>query len=317
MQSPDFATSNRMLFAVIKNLKEKGMDKTKHYTPISENDLTKLQQPESFDLNDPQQLQQKVFYDIQLNFARRGRENIRELKKSSFTFDMDDSGTEFVELSYHESTKNHQTIEENPTKPRMYANGLITCPVNSLKLLLCKLDPMCDTLFTKSRFGKKFKPTSEEIWFTKKPLGVNSIGEIMKDISKRLKLSKIYTNHCIRATCVTILSNHGVEARHIMRVTGHKSESSLKSYNQDNSVSQKRAISHILSSTSSVSSTSTIGITPFSSSSSSSSVQQTHHSSTVVNNTNESETHQNVPVSSAMHLVISGNSHCTFHFHNN
>ena len=69
---------------------------------------------------------------------------------------------------------------------------------------------------------------------------------MMKKISKRLNLSRIYTNHCIRATCVTMLSAHGLEARHIMRVTGHKSESSLRSYDNDNSEKQKRLISSIL-----------------------------------------------------------------------
>ena len=69
----------------------------------------------------------------------------------------------------------------------------------------------------------------------------------MKAISKRLSISMIYTNHCIRATCVTELSANGLEARQIMRVTGHRCESSLRTYEKDNTVAQKRLTSSILS----------------------------------------------------------------------
>ena len=84
------------------------------------------------------------------------------------------------------------------------------------------------------------------IWLTNAVLGVNSIANFMKQISQRLNLSNIYTNHCIRATVVTLLSAHGFESRQIMRVTGHKSESSLKSYDKDNAVGLKRKISNVL-----------------------------------------------------------------------
>ena len=46
----------------------------------------------------------------------------------------------------------------------------------------------------------------------------------MSSISKELKLSQKYTNHCIRATAVSLLDESNFEARHIMRVSGHKFE---------------------------------------------------------------------------------------------
>ena len=46
----------------------------------------------------------------------------------------------------------------------------------------------------------------------------------MKAISKQAKFSREYTNHSIRATSVTILDRCEFEARHIMWVSGHKSE---------------------------------------------------------------------------------------------
>ena len=52
----------------------------------------------------------------------------------------------------------------------------------------------------------------------------------MKNLSKNVELSRIYTNHCIHASVVTSLDEQGFEARHIMATTGHKSENSIKSY---------------------------------------------------------------------------------------
>ena len=57
-----------------------------------------------------------------------------------------------------------------------------------------------------------------------------TLGEKMKCLSKEAVLSKIYTNHSIPATAVTILDKCEYEARHIMAVSGHKSELSIRSY---------------------------------------------------------------------------------------
>ena len=236
-----------MMTAVVNKLKEENLDRSFHYESISEKDLQKLRKPESFNLMNPRELQEKVFFDIVLCLGRRGQEGLRKLHKNSFTILVDDSGLEFAEMTYHEKTKNHRTVDGQQGKPRIYATGLESCPLRSLKIYLSRLDKDTSDFFVKQKCSKDFHPEFDNIWFTSKPLGRNSIGGMMKAISKRLSLSMIYTNHCIRATCVTELSANGLEARQIMRVTGHKCESSLRSYEKDNTVSQKRRISSILS----------------------------------------------------------------------
>ena len=86
----------------------------------------------------------------------------------------------------------------------------------------------------------------DEKWYTVRPLGVNTLSGMMVNISTRLGLSQRYTNHSIRATTVTQLSRAGFQARQIMRVTGHKVESSLTTYSADNSECEKRIISDTL-----------------------------------------------------------------------
>jgi hypothetical protein len=48
--------------------------------------------------------------------------------------------------------------------------------------------------------------------------------------STNLELSTEYTNHCIRATTITLLNDSGFESRHIVTVSGHKNQASLTSY---------------------------------------------------------------------------------------
>ena len=68
----------------------------------------------------------------------------------------------------------------------------------------------------------------------------------MKDISRAVDLSKQCTNNSIRATAVTVLDPFNFEARHIMRVTGHKSEASIRSYSRRLSENKQREISETL-----------------------------------------------------------------------
>jgi len=66
----------------------------------------------------------------------------------------------------------------------------------------------------------------------KAPLGVNTIGNKMKVIAERAGYSHKYTNHSLRATTCTLLDETGFQNRHIMSVTGHRSEASLKHYSR-------------------------------------------------------------------------------------
>jgi hypothetical protein len=55
------------------------------------------------------------------------------------------------------------------------------------------------------------------------PVGVNTISKLMPNLTIQASLSQKYTNHSIRATSISIMDESGIEARHIMRVSGHRS----------------------------------------------------------------------------------------------
>ena len=70
----------------------------------------------------------------------------------------------------------------------------------------------------------------------------------MKDISSAAGLSRVYTNHSVRATAVTLWSTAGLTKREIMAISGHRNESSLKSYHSMPSANQLRKCSDVLAS---------------------------------------------------------------------
>ena len=65
----------------------------------------------------------------------------------------------------------------------------------------------------------------------------------MKTISVGAKLSQIYTNHSVRASAITMLSDANVPDRHIMFISGHSSEQSVAHYSPRPSVSKSWEVS--------------------------------------------------------------------------
>lgn len=85
----------------------------------------------------------------------------------------------------------------------------------------------------------------EEEWYQKQVVGRDKLNDTMKNLSASAGLSKIYTNHCIRATVVTVMGDN-FNNREIMLTTGHKSEMSLNSYANKLSAKKKLEISYSL-----------------------------------------------------------------------
>jgi hypothetical protein len=229
--------------SVVRNLKKDGLDKTRHHDPISETDLKTIR--ESFDTSSPTGLLHKVWFDLTLGFARRGNENMSELKSNTFRISVDETGIEFIEKVNSEITKNHRGDLKDGVecKTRIYATGSEFCPVESFKMYMRRLNSENHCFFQGVR---KRVTLDDEVWYTSRPMGKTMIGNFMKVISKRAGLTKMYTNHCVRATSVTLLSHAGVETREICKITGHKNDQSLKSYSTESSANQKRAYSAIL-----------------------------------------------------------------------
>ncbi|CBY15328.1 unnamed protein product, partial [Oikopleura dioica] len=81
----------------------------------------------------------------------------------------------------------------------MYETGGDLCPVKSYQLYLMKLHPLQPRLFQQPR--RKATPDSP-MWYGKAPIGEKALQQMMANISAAAKLSKRYTNHCVRTTAL-------------------------------------------------------------------------------------------------------------------
>jgi hypothetical protein len=225
--------------AMLVKLKKEGKGVVKHKDPISKEDMTRIL---SFlDLNSPQGLQDKVFIDIMMYFANRGRENLRNMKITDFVIQKNEQGLQYV-IHCDVLTKTRRENNSEGYSGHMYEiPGSSNCPVASFLALKDVLNPAQECMWQRP----KSQAPAEGPWFTNAPLGVNTLGNKMKTISEKAGCSLIYTNHSLRATTVTVLDEAGVED--IMAVTGHKSESSLKHYVRTSNA-KKQDMSTIISS---------------------------------------------------------------------
>jgi len=148
------------------------------------------------------------------------------------------------EIRSHQKSSGYVGNRYRQQDVRMYETGTDMCPLKSYRKYLSKRNTACDALFQTPRDAFN---DSDGVWYEKRPLGKNKLGCMMSEISKIAKLSKKYTNHCIRATAITALDQAGFASRHIMSVSGHRSEASIKSYSRKTSTDQKRKMSETYS----------------------------------------------------------------------
>ncbi|PFX12398.1 hypothetical protein AWC38_SpisGene23663 [Stylophora pistillata] len=105
---PRFKRSNEMLNAQIVRLKRQGKENVTHKPAIESEDLMKLRASPAIALSNPLTLLLNVVFHVILFFCRRGREGQRQLKKTSFKFEVDASGR-FVTMAL---IKRQKTIPE-------------------------------------------------------------------------------------------------------------------------------------------------------------------------------------------------------------
>ncbi|XP_048764458.2 uncharacterized protein LOC125672286 [Ostrea edulis] len=230
-------------------IKKEGMGEVKHKEVISKQDLERLYDSDSgvFSCESPKTLQQKVFFEIMLYFCNRSRENLRNMLRNDYVIRQDPDGRRFLASSVSRLTKNHRgenTTDDDQEGGRMYEQpGNPKCPVMSFEKYLSKLNPDCDALWQRPRSSIS---ACSHVWYDNMVVGKNTLGSMMQRISKDAGLSFIYSNHCIRATCITMLDESGYESRHIIGISKHRSETSLKHYDTKLSDAKKRDMSDAL-----------------------------------------------------------------------
>ena len=120
-------------------------------------------------------------------------------------------------------------------------------PINAYKLYISKLNPDIPALWQKP-MTSPFLHYTDETWYERRVVGRDMLERFMKlSLSKSVNLQGEYTNHSIRATVISNLDKAGFEARHIMALSSHKNESTLKEYTVNCPESKMRDMFNTLS----------------------------------------------------------------------
>ena len=96
MNEEEFSEANKVFATKCVHLKKDGQAKVQHKPPIADADLKKVYKSGVFGTGHPKSLLNKVFFEIMLCFCHRGRQNLRQLKRSDFTIKTDSTGAKFV-----------------------------------------------------------------------------------------------------------------------------------------------------------------------------------------------------------------------------
>ena len=172
---------------------------------------------------------------------------MRAMTKSSFALGKDASGKEFIYQKRGEADKNHN-VNDDPFdttgEGRVYATHLEKCPVQNYKTYISHLNPSCEFLWQKARPSDV---SDQTVWFCNMAVGEKILGNMMANLSTKYSLSQKYTNHSLRVTSLQVLDDAQIDARQVIRVSGHKNTDSLLNYARRLSAARKRKISSVLS----------------------------------------------------------------------
>ena len=123
---PMFIKANEMFLGKMKQNKQKGLGKIDNKPPINDSDLKLI--AEYFKKTmagppNPKGLQQIVIFNIIYYLCRRGRENLRPMKKTTFAIDTDPTnGKEYIYQKEDEADKNHSVCDTSiANQGRIYA----------------------------------------------------------------------------------------------------------------------------------------------------------------------------------------------------
>jgi hypothetical protein len=220
-------------------IKKAGHGHVKHTDIVNDSDLKLIS---DMDTATPQKLQLKTWFLLQFHLALRGRENSHLLTKDDL-IQSTENGRPYIEMRDMQ-TKNHRgETKDKSNGAKMFATSDETCPVKCVLLYLSKLHPENKSLWQRPK--TKFLPSSP-VWYDNMKVGVNKIGTFMKTLSEVASLSKIYTNHSPRATCITILGE-SFQDTDVATHSGHRSLSGMSSYKRT-SEAKKMDMSQTLSS---------------------------------------------------------------------
>lgn len=231
----EFSQSRKVLEGKARRLRQEGKGKRPNASrALAESEEETLWKAGKLGDGSARSLLCTMWFNNTQHFGLRGVQEHTDMRVENFRFRQDEAGEEFVEF-LEDVTKTRQSGLRDcsrVTTAKMFPTGGLRCPVKLFRLFLSKRP---EELRNSGRFYLQPKTNAvrdDEVWFTRNPVGKNSISRFMKVLVEGTELEGTakLTNHSGRKTLVKKLKRAGTAESSIVKVTGHKSVAGLRSY---------------------------------------------------------------------------------------
>lgn len=254
LKDEKFKVSSEVLKSKRRELRKQGKGNKPNATvALANEDIERIFDENQFGIHDPDVLSRTMWFLLTLHFGHRARHEARQMKFGDIVLRKDEaSGEEYLEWSTERESKTRHGDENEHRRsfrPKAYETGDRKCPVACYKEFVYRRPEEAKSpespFFLAVHHQRK---PEDRIWFSKRPMGKNKIGQFLSSATKNLPLSTSgkFTNHSVRKTCIKTLLDSGVSHNNVAQLSGHKSLKSLDSYAVA-SHQQQRQMSKILS----------------------------------------------------------------------
>ncbi|XP_031552342.1 centrosomal protein of 76 kDa-like [Actinia tenebrosa] len=195
LKTSEFAEANKAFDEKVAVIEGNAASPWRHSVSISPQDMQKLLLSGAIGGTTPLLLLRACWFNILLHFDIGDHLKQRRLSKQQFVIHIDAAGRENVKMI---STSNPYVQSKfGVAGTTMHSvPGHPLCPVALLKKYLLKLHPGSDALF---QCPVQYKvDDSVPVWYEKQAVGVHALEGMMACLSKEAKLSRIYSNGCLR-----------------------------------------------------------------------------------------------------------------------
>ncbi|XP_064403277.1 zinc finger MYM-type protein 2-like [Halichondria panicea] len=244
-KDPEFAQFRSSLDAEMKRLQATGLGSTrKQAEPLSMQEEELLWEKKLLGDHCPAALLNTMAFMNWLYFALRSGGEHRQLRHIPCQIEVFDNPQGRSCLRYTEDiSKNHPGgLKGRKHKQKVVVHhSNIENPTRCFVRLFQKYSTLClpERPSNALYLTPLAKPKNDDCWFSKVPLGHNSLKDIVKNMCLKAGIPGYKTNHSLRATTATRLYSNGVDEQLVMERTGHRSIEGIRSYKRTSSEQQE------------------------------------------------------------------------------
>lgn len=206
---------------------------------LSDEDVDLLWKAGQLGTGTPSALQNLLWWNNTIYFGMRSVTPHRAMKWGDVELKQDAAGRRYLEYN-ERATKTRTGVNakhDHHPKAKAYENedDQEKCPVEAYLMYKAQRPDHCqgpDTPFYLSIFHRKGGYIQGDHWFKNQPVGLNTLGKIMKKMASAAGLGKDkrYTNHSARKTMMQKMADAQLNPTIMMQVSGHKNIQSINNY---------------------------------------------------------------------------------------